>query len=364
VTLIAIALAVILLRRRQEPPAPSSTLPPPPPPTPPAPPAPPSTLVPTTPSASAPAPWSEPTPPQPEPTDAAPADGAEPGDPESSGEAHAGGTASPTDPTLPGPVFPAPGSAPVNRPDPTQPLPLSPIALAADPTIGAPPPSRAAGTDAEDNRVALLITRITGWLVILGAAAVAVGLLATIRLGILELRWSFLLWPLALAAFVAACVTVIRSRSIGAISASLGVLVLVWSLGALATRFDGDTGTRTVVVSEGSQLASRYHLAAGWLTVDLSALSIDEPTHVEIENRAGRVDVVVPDDAAVEVNSDVWAGRSEVLGSVVDGWRVDDDVRDIPPGARPILTIDLDVGIGEARLCRASDAGADHRCNT
>lgn len=255
-----------------------------------------------------------------------------------------------------------PPPPPANGVDRTQPLPLSPIAPASDPAVGAPPPAPTR-TDADDNRVALLITRITGWLVILAALAVAVALMATIRLGILELRLGFLLWPLALVAFVAACVAVIRARSIAVISATLASLVLVWGIGALATRFDGPTGTRTIVVTDGGDLAPRYHLAAGWLTVDLGSLSIEEPTRVEIENRAGRVDVVVPDDAAVEVDANVWAGRSDVLGSVVEGWRVDDSVREVPRGTTAVLTIDLDVGVGAARLCRASDAGADHRCD-
>lgn len=210
--------------------------------------------------------------------------------------------------------------------------------------------------------MALLITRVTGWLVILGALAAALALIGAIRLGILELRLPFLLWPLALVAFVGACVAVISARSIGVISAALAALVFVWCLGALATRFDGATGTRTIVVTDSGELASRYHVAAGWLTVDLGALSIDEPTRVELENRAGRIDVVVPDDAAVEVRTNVWMGRSAVLGSVVEGWRVDDQVRDVGGGTDAVLTIDLDVGIGEARLCRASDAGTDHRC--
>ena len=63
------------------------------------------------------------------------------------------------------------------------------------------------------------------------------------------------------------------------------------------------------------------------------------------------------------VRSDVSVGDSQLLGQSADGWNVSDRVRDTPPGATSTLTIDLDVGAGAGRVCRASQADDDRHCS-
>ena len=78
--------------------------------------------------------------------------------------------------------------------------------------------------------------------------------------------------------------------------------------------------------------------------------------------RVGRVDIVVPDAIGIDVSSDVLAGESQLLGQTSDGWRVSDRVRDTPAGSTGTLTIDLEVGAGSGRVCRASQADRDRHC--
>jgi hypothetical protein len=254
--------------------------------------------------------------------------------------------------------------SPLPAVSPTVPMAVSPtMAMPGPSSLSSASPTPEPVTDADANRTALLLTRITGWLIVLGALGVASALIVALRLGVLELRLPGLVWTLAIAAVVGAGVALVKARSIAIISAALVALVLAWGIGALATSWAGPTGTRTIVVADPSELAPRYEHAAGWLTLDMSELSITDDTIVEVDVRAGRADVVVPDDVAIDVRSDVSVGDSQLLGQSADGWNVSDRVRDTPPGATSTLTIDLDVGAGAGRVCRASQADDDRHCS-
>jgi phage shock protein PspC (stress-responsive transcriptional regulator) len=145
----------------------------------------------------------------------------------------------------------------------------------------------------------------------------------------------------------------------------VAVLVLAAG-GALAgatSDWQGHVGDRDVVITRADQLADRYDLAIGALTLDLSQLQLDAPDagepagDVTIGVRAGigRVDVIVPDDVQLVAEAEVSIGEVHVPRDATSGLSVEAAVDD--SGAmHGVVRLELDGGIGEIAVCRAADA--------
>jgi phage shock protein PspC (stress-responsive transcriptional regulator) len=110
-------------------------------------------------------------------------------------------------------------------------------------------------------------------------------------------------------------------------------------------------GDRTYEVAGLTDLRSEYKLGIGDLRVDLRDVQLPVGvTHVKTRVDVGRVEVVVPHDAALRVRTDADFGTVDVLGRSADGRKVDRSVDQ--PGAR-VLDLGAHVGAGSVHVERA-----------
>jgi phage shock protein PspC (stress-responsive transcriptional regulator) len=121
--------------------------------------------------------------------------------------------------------------------------------------------------------------------------------------------------------------------------------------------FDAGTGDRTVVVDTRADLADTHELFAGTLTLDLRrAPLVDGTTTMEAAVGMGKLRVIVPRDASVEIDARVKAGNIDgALAPSPDEGGVDLH-ETFAAGERarvPDLRLDLQVGIGEMEVDRA-----------
>lgn len=143
-------------------------------------------------------------------------------------------------------------------------------------------------------------------------------------------------------------------RTVTLVVAGLVVVTLA-SAATLGAIFDvhlrHGVGDRTYQVATASALQTRYELGIGNLRVDLRdvRLPVGE-THLKARVDIGNLDVIVPADAALQVNADAQAGRVDLLGSTADGRDVDKHLTQT--GTR-VLVLDAHVGAGNLHVSRA-----------
>jgi phage shock protein PspC (stress-responsive transcriptional regulator) len=122
--------------------------------------------------------------------------------------------------------------------------------------------------------------------------------------------------------------------------------------------FDAGTGDRTVAVDTRAELADTHELFAGTLTLDLRRAPLtDGPSTMEASVGMGKLRVIVPRNASVEVDAKVKAGNIDgELAPSPDEGGVDlhetfaaGDKR----APEPDLRLDLQVGIGELEVDHA-----------
>jgi phage shock protein PspC (stress-responsive transcriptional regulator) len=121
--------------------------------------------------------------------------------------------------------------------------------------------------------------------------------------------------------------------------------------------FDAGTGDRHVVIDTRSELADSHELFAGDLTLDLRRAPLtDGTTTTEAAVGMGKLRVIVPRDAAVEVDATVKAGNIDGdLAPSPDEGGVDlhETFAAGERGRVPDLRLELRVGIGELEVDRA-----------
>lgn len=143
-------------------------------------------------------------------------------------------------------------------------------------------------------------------------------------------------------------------RTVTLVVAGLVVVTLA-SAATLGAIFDvhlrHGVGDRTYQVATASALQTRYELGIGNLRVDLRdvRLPVGE-THLKARVDIGNLDVIVPADAALQVNADAQAGRVDLLGNTADGRDVDKHLTQT--GTR-VLVLDAHVGAGNLHVSRA-----------
>lgn len=110
-------------------------------------------------------------------------------------------------------------------------------------------------------------------------------------------------------------------------------------------------GDRTYEVAGLTDLRPEYKLGIGDLRVDLRDVRLPVGvTHVKTRVDVGRLEVVVPHDAALRIRTDADLGTVDVLGRSSDGRKVDRTVDQ--PGAR-VLDLGAHVGAGSVHIERA-----------
>jgi phage shock protein PspC (stress-responsive transcriptional regulator) len=126
---------------------------------------------------------------------------------------------------------------------------------------------------------------------------------------------------------------------------------------AVNVPFDAGAGDRLVVVDTRGELADDHELFAGALTLDLRRAPLSDGPHtVDAAVGMGKLRVIVPRDASVEVDAKVKAGNIDGdLAPTPDEGGVDlHETFGVGPRQRvPDLRLDLWVGIGELVVDRA-----------
>jgi phage shock protein PspC (stress-responsive transcriptional regulator) len=110
-------------------------------------------------------------------------------------------------------------------------------------------------------------------------------------------------------------------------------------------------GDQTYDVRALNELHPEYKLGVGDLRVDLRDVRLPVGvTHLRTRVDVGRVEVVVPRDAALRVHSEADFGTVAVLGQSADGRKVD---RSVEETGKRVLDLDAHVGAGSVHIERA-----------
>jgi phage shock protein PspC (stress-responsive transcriptional regulator) len=154
------------------------------------------------------------------------------------------------------------------------------------------------------------------------------------------------------------------SRRVGRIGrivawTTAGILVLV--IAALATfaavfhvHLRKGVGDRTYEVANVQELRDNYHLGIGDMRVDLSDLQSTQE-RIELKTRVdvGKLTVIVPKDAGLDVKAYAQAGEVDLLGMPSsDGYEVDRTLVRAGTGKRTIV-LNASVGAGQLHVIRA-----------
>jgi len=88
-------------------------------------------------------------------------------------------------------------------------------------------------------------------------------------------------------------------------------------------------------------------------------------TMITIDHNVGQVDVVLPVNAALDASVYAKVGNIKVLDHERDGYRIDLQVHDTPTAASGHVVLDIDMGAGQVRVCRAGfDTGGELGCGS
>ncbi|HJV09056.1 MAG TPA: LiaF domain-containing protein, partial [Acidimicrobiales bacterium] len=113
----------------------------------------------------------------------------------------------------------------------------------------------------------------------------------------------------------------------------------------------GDVAFRPLTVEE---IRTPYRLGAGKLVLDLRDVNLAGQTVTIVASVAvGHLDVVVPDDVAVEVDAHVGAGELELLGRHSEGLDVDRTVAEAGRDGAGRLVLRAKAGLGLVEVRRA-----------
>lgn len=138
-----------------------------------------------------------------------------------------------------------------------------------------------------------------------------------------------------------------RARWLIAVGLLLVPVVLVSSaLRMTGVDLTAGVGDRFYLPGPVDELPEQYELAAGKLVLDLTQLELGvEPVEIVARVGAGQLEVIVPDDAAVDIDADVAMGEIDILGEGPKGAALDHSYR--RTGERGPILLDLDVSFGQ-----------------
>ena len=138
---------------------------------------------------------------------------------------------------------------------------------------------------------------------------------------------------------------------------TLGTLFALLLVGAaiVAATFDvrlgNGVGDRSYVVAGTQDLRSSYKLGIGEMTLDLRDVRFtSRETHVKARVDIGRLQVIVPQDVALQVRGDAQLGEVHILGRSDDGRNA---TTSIAQTGKHVLILDTHVGVGQVRVTRA-----------
>jgi predicted membrane protein len=117
--------------------------------------------------------------------------------------------------------------------------------------------------------------------------------------------------------------------------------------------FHGGIGERSIRVTDQADLAARYDVGLGELSLDLSDLDMTESAEIEATVGAGELTIMLPQDLAVDISASAGAGQVDLFGEVNEGLSVTDTYTSHGfESATVTLTLDLDVAAGNIEVDR------------
>lgn len=136
----------------------------------------------------------------------------------------------------------------------------------------------------------------------------------------------------------------------------VGILLALAALAGsvLDVPLRGGIGERQHRPERAAEMPSEYQLLIGSLQVDLRDLHLPAgTTEISLSTAIGEVELQLPADVEVAVDTDVGGGSATVLGVTNEGLSVDNDQQtDGYTGADRRLRIHVGVGLGEVRVTR------------
>jgi phage shock protein PspC (stress-responsive transcriptional regulator) len=195
-----------------------------------------------------------------------------------------------------------------------------------------------------------------GWYV-LAAALIAVGLLAVVdispglRVGLGQ-YFGAALGVLGLGLIVGAWWG--RARLL--ILFGIVLLPLAFTAAHITVPLDGGYGEQMYRPQTVGELRPEYRLAGGEIYLDLTSIHATRPVAISVSVGVGRLVVLVPKNARLELDARVSGGRLSLLGGRQTGTRLADRV-ERPSGAGPHLVLDLETGVGEVLVLMPGEGG-------
>lgn len=182
---------------------------------------------------------------------------------------------------------------------------------------------------------------------IIGVALVVAGIVwLADRTGLIDLEGALVL-PIALMALGVVLVASWRGDTHGGLIGAGVLLTIVSLIVALAVPF-GPIGDLRFSPRTSGDVAERYEMTAGTLTLDLAALDVSEATHVTARVGFGEIDVTVPDGVRVVAEGHAFVGDLGILGTSDQGFDLD---RRVDRGdSDRLLVLDLTVVAGEINV--------------
>jgi hypothetical protein len=210
------------------------------------------------------------------------------------------------------------------------------------------PPSRRSRSGSADGQV-------VGALLVIGGIAWFLN-----QAGLVHVSLAATLSCLLIALGVGLVLTARRAGGAGLVVVGLLLTVVLASTSAVDVGLlQKGVGERTFSPTSADDLASRYQLGVGSLTIDLSGLDADElaSKHLDVQVGVGELVVLLPPRAVVPVNitGRARAGEVDLVGvaDTQDGTNVVQHLRDpvVEEGPAPV-ELDLDVGLGTVQVIR------------
>ena len=136
-------------------------------------------------------------------------------------------------------------------------------------------------------------------------------------------------------------------------AATTAAAVVASALSFAGVGLNHATGGHSAYIAAGSTVAARYRTGIG----DFQLWLVDYPNDVatKVEVGMGKLTVVVPDDARIQIDSRVGIGTIDALGSSVSGYRRTLTL-DTKQGSR-LIKLTLRAGAGSIEVRRASSGG-------
>jgi phage shock protein PspC (stress-responsive transcriptional regulator) len=210
-----------------------------------------------------------------------------------------------------------------------------------------------------------VVARVFGWLVVLAALPTAVAIAGVANAKALSIPLPGLFFALGAAAVINLIVWSSAGRHPAPVLGAVGAVVAVGIGVAAFSSWNGPIGEFTETPTSRAAVPAVYDMAIGHQVIDLRQLTVTgDPLKVAATQGAGRLEVIVPDGATIQLTSSVKGGVMYLFGEEIDGMSID-ATRTNGTSETARYVLDLEMGYGRVDVCRASnvdDSGSTPIC--